>query len=417
MKIAVVGAGVSGLVTAHLLGDEHDVTVFEANAYPGGHTNTITVDTPRGPLAVDTGFIVFNPLNYPNFCRLLDSLGVASQPSDMSFAVSCDRTGLEYNGTSVGTLFARRRNALNPRFYRMLRDILRFNRDARALIETPGEEMTLDAFLTRGRYGSMMIDKYLVPMGAAIWSTDPATFRSFPARFMAEFMNNHMMLHLGGRPQWRTVVGGSKRYVEALLDRSRFDLRLSTPVRRVARHEVGVTISTDHGDEPFDHVVMACHSDQSLRLLVDATEAERAALEAIPYQVNEAVLHTDASMLPKRRRAWAAWNYHIPRDESGSVTVTYNMNILQSLDADETYCVTLNEADRVDPAKVIRRVRYEHPVYTERRREAHDRFEQINHTSRTSFCGAYWGHGFHEDGVKSALAVCARFGKKLGAVA
>ena len=413
MKIAIIGAGISGLVTAYLLGGDHDVTVFEAGSYLGGHTNTVQVTHDGQDYAVDTGFIVFNEKTYPNFCKLLQRLGVESQPSSMSFSVACQRTGLEYNGTNLDGLFAQRRNLFSPRFLTMLRDISRFNRDAKSLLEQPGEELTLDRFLRDGGYGSMMIEKYLLPMGAAIWSTDIERFRQFPARFMAEFLNNHGMLNIKDRPVWRVITGGSRQYVDRIKAVARADWRLNTPVVSVRRDTTGVTIQTVGGTEPYDHVVFACHSDQALSTLEQPTDDERRALSAIPYQPNQAVLHTDTALLPSSRRAWAAWNYRIGADPSDQVTVTYNMNTLQTLDAPATFCVTLNGIDQIDPEHVIRRIRYEHPLYTARRSVAHDLHERINHQNRTSFCGAYWGYGFHEDGVNSAIKVCARFGKEL----
>ncbi len=413
MRIAVIGAGISGLVTAYLLGDDHEVFVYEANARLGGHTHTVQVEHGKRTYAIDTGFIVYNERTYPNFCKLLDRLDVATQTSAMSFSVSCDQTGLEYNGTNLNGLFAQRRNLLSLRFYAMLRDIVRFNRDAKRMLGRDEGELTLDRFLERGRYGRTMIERYLLPMGAAIWSTDVERFRRFPARFLAEFMNNHGMLNVSGRPVWCVITGGSHRYVEALTARTRATWFTQTPVRAVARQPTGVTVVTDRGPVGYDHVVFACHSDQALGLLEAPTADEARALRAIPYQPNEVVLHTDASLLPRSRRAWAAWNYRIGAEPTDRVTVTYNMNVLQSLDAEPAFCVTLNETGRIDPAAILRRFTYHHPLYTAERSVAHGAYERINHRNRTSFCGAYWGYGFHEDGVNSALAVCRPFGKGL----
>ncbi len=412
MRVAIVGAGISGLVTARLLSRCHDVTVFEAGPWAGGHTNTVTVGAGPAPLSVDTGFIVFNRRTYPNFCTLLDQLGVASVETTMSFSVSCERTGIEYNGTSLDTLFAQRRNLLRPGFLRMVRDILAFNRHGERQVAAAGED-TVEAFLDAHRYGQGFRERYLVPMGAAIWSCPPRTFLRFPVRFVMDFFRNHGMLQVHGRPVWRVVRGGSARYVEALVAPFADRVRLSTPVRRVRRTAAGVVVGTDAGAETFDEVVVACHSDQALALLEDPSPAERAVLGAFPYQANEAVLHTDATALPANRRAWAAWNYRIPAAGSDGATVTYHMNALQHLPGPEVYCVTLNDGARLDPSRVLRTLTYHHPIFTAGRDAARHRHPELIRREGLSYCGAYWGYGFHEDGVNSALAVCRAFGQDL----
>ncbi len=419
MRIAIVGSGISGLVAAHRLYREHDVTVFERGNYIGGHTNTIEVALGGRDVAVDTGFIVFNERTYPNFCALLDELGVESQPTQMSFSVRCDRSGLEYNGNGLNALFAQRRNLVRPAFYRMVRDILRFNRDAIDWLDSgmPGESgMTLGAFVAGRRYGRHFVDQYLVPMGAAIWSTEPRRMYDYPAAAFLRFFRNHGLLALRDRPQWRSIVGGSARYVEKLTAPWRDRIRLSTPVTGIARRSGGVAIRTKrHGVEQFDHVFLACHSDQALALIDDASETERELLSAIPYQPNEAVLHTDTSMLPRRRRAWAAWNYHLPANAVSQATLTYNMNILQRLDTPETLCVTLNDAGNdIDPGRVLYRTQYDHPLFLDTGLAAQTRRAEINGVRRTWFCGAYWGNGFHEDGVKSALTSVEAFTQSIG---
>jgi predicted NAD/FAD-binding protein len=414
MRIAIVGAGVSGLVTAHLLGREHDVTVFEAASYAGGHTNTIRVDTPNQTHAVDTGFIVFNDRNYPNFERLLDRLGVADQPSTMSFSVSDGRGDFEYNGSTPNGLFAKRTHLVTPWFHRMVADLARFNRAARKLLHHHGDGPSLGHWLEQQHFSRPFIDKLIVPQASAVWSADPHPRWSFPARFMAEFFDNHGMLSLRNRPGWRTVRGGSARYVEALLDQFGGRLRLNTPVTVITRRADQVLVSPRGGDpEPFDEVVLATHSDQALGLLADASDSEHELLGAIPYQRNEAVLHTDVRMLPRRRRAWASWNYHLEQLPGPQTTVTYHMNRLQSLQAEREFCVTLNRTGEIDPRQVIRTIAYAHPVFTTAGVQAQARVAEISGRNRTHFCGAYWGWGFHEDAVVSALRVGRHFGEGL----
>lgn len=410
MRIAIVGAGISGLVAGHLLSREHQVVLFEAADYIGGHTNTVDVEIGERSWAVDTGFIVFNTRTYPNFIRLLERLGVASKPTEMSFSVKCERSGLEYNGTSLNGVFAQRRNLVRPAFHRMLRDILRFYRGARELLDDGDERLTLGEYLRTRQYSRAFIDWHIVPMGAAVWSADPVALLEFPARTFARFFDNHGFLQLSDRPPWRVVCGGSRSYVAPLTRPYRDQIRLRTPVRAIRREPRRVVVVTDAGAEIFDHVVLATHSDQSLALLADPSEREREILGAIGYQRNEAVLHTDDSVLPRRRRAWAAWNYHLLDRAGGPVAVTYNMNILQGLDAPAPFCVTLNHDAAIDPGRVLRRFVYHHPVFTPRAIAAQRRHAEISGVNRTHYCGAYWRHGFHEDGVRSALAVGSYFG-------
>jgi uncharacterized protein len=414
MKIAIVGAGISGLATAHLLQREHEIVVYEAADYAGGHANTIRVDTANETHHVDTGFIVFNDRNYPNFERLLERLGVASQPSSMTFSVSDGTGDFEYNGSSPNGLFAKRAHLVTPWFHRMLADLARFNRSARELIHLDGEGPSLGSWLEQQRFSRPFIDRLIIPQASAVWSADPHQMSSFPARFLAEFFDNHGMLSVRGRPRWRTVCGGSARYVEALTRQFGSRLRLGTPIDAVARHADHVAV-TPRGGEPerFDHVVLATHSDQALAILRDATAREHEILGAVPYKTNEAVLHTDVRMLPRRRRAWASWNYHLLTEPSHRTTVTYHMNRLQSLRAEQEFCVTLNRTAEIDPTRVIRTVSYAHPVFTAEGIKAQARAEEISARNRTSFCGAYWGWGFHEDGVLSALRVAKQFGAAL----
>jgi predicted NAD/FAD-binding protein len=410
MKIAIIGSGIAGNVVAYRLRRAHEITVFEANDYVGGHTHTHDIELAGRRYAIDSGFIVFNDWTYPNFIRLLDELGVASQPSDMSFSVKCERTGLEYNGANLNGLFAQRRNLVRPGFYRMLRDILRFNREAPRFLEYGSDTVTLGKYLIVGEYSREFIEHYIIPMGAAIWSSDPQQMLGFPARYFIRFFHNHGLLSVDDRPVWRVVTGGSRRYLESLTAGYRDRIRLNAPVLAVRRHADYVAVKTADADwERFDQVFLACHSDQALAMLADASPQEREVLGAIPYKENEAVLHTDARLLPRRRLAWAAWNYHLLRGAKGSVAVTYNMNILQGLSAPVQFLVTLNNSDAIDPGKVIRRMRYHHPLFTRAGVAAQQRQSEINGVRRTYFCGAYWRYGFHEDGVVSALAALEHF--------
>jgi predicted NAD/FAD-binding protein len=414
MNIAIIGGGVSGMLAAYLLCPEHEVTVFEANDYIGGHTHTVPVSCNGQTYAVDTGFIVFNDWTYPNFIKLLNRLNIASQPSSMSFSVRCEKTGLEYNGTTLNTLFAQRRNLFRLSFHRMWRDILRFNRTAKALLQKTDHSATLGDYLATHGYSREFIEQYLIPMGASIWSAEPRQIYQFPVRSFVQFFHNHGMLTVNRRPQWRTVTGGSQRYAEALTRPYRDRIRLSCPIRGIIRRADHVTVIPHPGEpECFDAVIIATHSDQALALLTDATPQEQEVLSAISYQENDVVLHTDESLLPQNRLAWAGWNYYLPRDEAARVIVTYNLNILQNLRAPRTFCLTLNRTNAIDPTKILRRMTYHHPVYTQAAVAAQQRHDSLNGVNRTYFCGAYWGYGFHEDGVNSALAVCKHFGKSL----
>ena len=410
-RVAVVGAGVSGLVAAaelHRAG--HDVRVFEAGSYPGGHTNTIQVETENGSWDVDTGFIVFNERNYPNFERMLAELGVRSQPADMSFSVSDGDGGFEWATRGARGLFAQPGHALDPRFHRMLRDLVRFNREARELVGRRGDGPSLRRFLTDGGYSDYFVERLLVPQASSVWSADPRQMWSFPAAFLAEFFENHRVLQLRGRPSWRTITGGSGRYVEALIEPFRERVRLCAPVQSLVRGPYGITLELDHGSERFDQVVLAVHSDVALALLADPSPAEAQVLGSIPYQRNEAVLHTDTRIMPQRRAAWASWNYHLSDEQAGRTTVTYHMNRLQSLAADREFMVTLNRTEAIDPDEVIRVIDYAHPVFTPEGVRAQGRWDEISGVRRTHYCGAYWGWGFHEDGIWSALRVSEALG-------
>jgi predicted NAD/FAD-binding protein len=413
MKIAIVGSGIAGLTAAHHLHPEHDITVFEGGEHIGGHVHTHDVQLGGRHYAVDSGFIVFNHRTYPHYTRLLADLGAESRPTAMSFSVACGESGphpgLEYNGTSLNALFAQRENLVRPGFWGMLRDILRFNREAPGLLGSEGEEIGLGEYLERGGYGAMFRDYYILPMGAAIWSTEPARMLAFPARFFVRFFMNHGLLSLADRPVWRVIKGGSRAYVERLVAPFRERVLLRTPVRALSRHAEGVDLHLAEGAARFDAVFLACHSDQALALLTDPTRAEREVLSAIPYQANEAVLHTDMRLLPRRRLAWAAWNYLMPEGPGGPVSLTYDMSILQGLDAPETLCVTLNATERIDPDRILARMSYAHPLFTPAAVAAQARHREIDGTGRTYYCGAWWRNGFHEDGVVSALDALRHF--------
>jgi len=405
MRIAVVGAGIAGLTSAYLLSQEHEVTLFEANGYLGGHTHTHDVEQDGVRHAIDSGFIVHNPTHYPLFNRLLDSLGVASQPTTMSFAVHSAASGVEYNATRLDTLFCQRRNLVSPRFLGMVRDLLRFYREAPALLAQFGPGPSLGTYLTQGNYGAAFRDEHIVPMASALWSSPAARILDFPARYLVQFMANHQMLQVAGRPAWRVIRGGSASYVRAMRAGWHARERLDCPVVSVRRRRGGVDVVSAAGVETFDELVLACHSDQALALLADPSPAECEILGAMPYEANDAVLHTDASVLPRERKAWAAWNVYVPRESGQPCQVSYCMNLLQGVTSREPFIVTLNRTQAIDPARVLRRMQYHHPLYTAASVAARARREEISGHRRTWYAGAYWGWGFHEDGVRSAMAV------------
>jgi len=414
MNIAVIGSGISGMLTAYLLCEEHEVTVYEANDYIGGHTNTIDATASGKRYALDTGFIVFNQETYPNFIKLMHRLDVPYQPSDMSFSVSCEETGLEYRATSLDTFFAQRRNLLNGRFLRMILEIFRFKRESGELLDGSDPELTLGDYLRQRGYSRYFMEKFIIPMGAAVWSAAPDRFQEFPAAAFVRFFTNHGMLKILNQPQWCVIKGGAQRYVEPLVRLFRDRIRLRTPVASVRRHPDRVVVTTRSGAaDAFDQVVIAAHSDQALAMLADPTEAEREILGAIPYQENRTVLHTDDSQLPKTLRARASWNYRVLAGGRQPAVVTYSLNRLQGIDAQREFCVTLNSPDTIAADTMIYETVYHHPVFDSGAFAAQQRWAEVNGVNRTWFCGAYWGYGFHEDGVKSALAVCDKFGKTL----
>jgi predicted NAD/FAD-binding protein len=413
MRIAVIGSGIAGLACARLLSREDDVTLFEANDYLGGHTHTHEVEQDGQRYRIDTGFIVHNPVHYPLLTEMFQELGVATQPTAMSFSVHNAATGMEYNATSLNGLFCQRRNLFSRRFLGMVRDLMRFYRTAPALLEQPGQGPTLGDYLREQGYGIAFQRDHLVPMASALWSAPGASILSFPARYLVQFMANHQMLQVAGRPEWRVVQGGSDSYISAMRQSWKVRERLSCPVSWICRVQGGVVVASAAGIERFDHVVLACHSDQALALLADSDQRERDILGAITYQRNETVLHTDASLLPRNRRAWAAWNAYIPRDagDTGDAcSVSYCMNLLQGVQSREPYVVTLNRTHAIDPAKILRRMQYHHPVHTAQSVAAQARKHEIQGKRRTWFAGAYWGWGFHEDGMRSAVDIADAIG-------
>ncbi|TQV84936.1 NAD(P)/FAD-dependent oxidoreductase [Aliikangiella coralliicola] len=411
MKIAIVGTGIAGNVAAHYLNKSHDITVYEANDYIGGHTHTHGIKIGSKTHNVDTGFIVFNEKTYPNFIKLLSDLNVEYQKSDMSFSVQCHQTGLEYNGTTLNSLFAQRRNLFRPSFYRMIRDIIRFNENSLELLSEPENNISLGRYLEANNYSSQFCDHYIFPMGAAIWSTSHEKMFDFPARFFVQFFNNHGMLSVNDRPQWYVIKNGSSMYVDRLIEDHKDKIRLSSPVDLIRREDNKVYIYSNGEVDHFDYVFIASHSNQALTMLEQPTRQEKEVLSAIPFTKNEAILHTDSSVLPKRKLAWAAWNYHLQKEQSNQVALTYNMNILQSLKSEHTFCVSLNYSDHIKESKIIKRMQYTHPLFTREGVAAQAKHSEINGTQRTFYCGAYWRFGFHEDGVVSSLRALNDFEK------
>jgi predicted NAD/FAD-binding protein len=405
MKIAIIGSGISGLVAAHRLHSAHEITLFEASSRAGGHTRTSDVRLGGDSFSVDMGFIVYNEQTYPGLVRLFESLGVATQETEMSFGVRCDRTGLEWGSRGIRGVAAQPGNLLRPSFVRMLRDIFRFNREAPQLLATPQEKISLGDYVRGAGYGDEFVEHYLVPMGAAIWSASVEDFLHFPAATFVRFFHNHGLLSTSPDLSWRVVQGGSARYVERLIAPFSDRLRIDCPVLSVRRSEESVTLETANGIERFDEVILAVHSDQALALLDDPSEAERAILSAIRYQENHVVLHTDGRFLPSREAARAAWNYRIPRSPSDRVFVTYDMNRLQRIESERPLLVTLNSPEPIDSQHILDQFTTQHPVFDARAAEAQSRWDEISGLRRTHYCGAYWRFGFHEDGLQSALSV------------
>jgi predicted NAD/FAD-binding protein len=415
VNIAIIGSGISGLTCAYLLNRRHEITLFEASDWIGGHTHTVDVTVDGHRYAVDTGFIVFNDWTYPNFIRLLGQIGVGFKPTEMSFSVTDPDSGLEYNGNNLNSLFAQRRNLLSPGFWGMLRDILRFNKQALRDLEEQRikPDTTLDDYLKAGGYGERFILHYIVPMGSAIWSMPMADMLAFPLHSFVRFFKNHGLLSVSNRPQWQVIEGGSSAYIAPLTASFREKIRLNCPVTRVERDAEGVVIHSHAGSERFDKVVFACHSDQALQLLAAPSEAEQSILGALPYADNEVVLHTDTRLLPQRKLAWASWNFRLGGAGHTRAAVTYDMNILQGIQSDTTFCVSLNQSAAINPFKVLAKYTYAHPQYSLAAVAAQSRRGELDGQQHTWYCGAYWANGFHEDGVVSALQVARAFGETL----
>lgn len=412
MKIAVVGSGIAGLTAAYQLSDIADIAVFEADSRLGGHTHTVDVGRPDGTHSVDTGFIVFNDWTYPNFCKLMDSLGVESQESDMSFGLRNDSQRVEFALPSLDAFFAHRSRLLSPTYYALLADVVRFCRTGKQVAAGVAGTITLGEYFEREKFSRAFLNWYIIPMIAAIWSASPDRIPQLPAAHFLQFFRNHGLLNLFARPRWRVIKGGSRNYIEPLIQTYKDGIRLNSPVLSIRRHEDHVELHTsEFGWERFDHVVIAAHSDQTLRMLSDATSLERDVLGAITYKPNDVVLHTDTTLLPRNRRAWASWNYHVYQDDATDAKLTYHMNRLQSLDAQEEFCVSLNQTGHIDPDRIHGQFTYAHPAFDGDAVRAQRRHHEISGHNRTHYCGAYWGYGFHEDGVNSALAATAFFGK------
>lgn len=413
-KIAVIGSGISGLMSAYLLSNRHQVSVFEAGTYIGGHTATKKIVVEGNEHAVDTGFIVFNDRTYPNFIKLLNTLGVAYQPTEMGFSVSCRKTGFEYAGTSLNGVFAQRKNVFNVNHWKMLADILRFNKECIELHQKnriPANS-TLGEYLNAGDYSEAFRHYYILPMVSAIWSSSLAMAANMPLVFFIRFFYNHGLLTVNSQPQWYTLGGGSHQYIAPLTERFKENIFMNCPVRNVRRTGSKVIVDTHlFGEQEFDEVIFACHSDQALALLGDASVTETEILSAIPYEYNQVVLHSDTRLLPESSRAWASWNYLLPGNEKNSATLTYNMNILQRFNTAPTFCVSVNPGEEIDHEKTYGSFSYSHPTFTQESLTAQARWSEISGINHTHFCGAYWRYGFHEDGVISAINVARSLGE------
>lgn len=411
-RIAIIGSGISGLTSAYLLSQKHNVTVFEKNDRIGGHTATVDIEKAGQKYAIDTGFIVFNDKTYPNFLALMADIGIGKQATEMSFSVHNCQTGMEYNGHNLNTLFAQRRNLLRPQFWGLVKDILRFNKQCKSIFEKQQYQSgyTLGAFLTENNFSDFFAEHYILPMGAAIWSSSLAQMETFEFRFFVQFFHHHGLLNIADRPQWYVIPKGSRSYLTPLCQPFKNNIILNADISGIKRLDNKVQIHFNNGDsEVFDEVVIACHSDEALALLNDASEDEKTILSAMPYSENSVILHTDKKLLPRRKAAWASWNYQLSQDRDKAASVTYNMNILQGINSPHTFCVTLNQKEAIDPSKILREFIYHHPIFSAESVKAQQQRQLICGVNHTHFAGAYWHNGFHEDGVQSGVEVAARF--------
>ena len=410
-NIAIVGAGISGLVAAYILGGKHRVTLFEKNPKLGGHARTEAVTDRGHNLFIDTGFVVFNELNYPYLCRLFDILHIETQTTNMSFSVHCDKSGLEYNGSNINTFFSQRSNLLKPWVWSILKDIIRFNSESiKTLNSGLDDNISVGQFFQNHHYSRQFFEKYLVPLGASIWSCHEKDFTNFPMRFVIQFLRNHGLLQITKRPTWRTVSGGSYEYVRKLQNKLDGQIRLNANVNRVERGKNGVSVYWNNNHmEIFDEVIMATHADTSMNTVANLDQEEHETLEMFAYGNSEGCLHTDTKTLPDNRRAWASWNYRLPKDSHKGISICYNMNLLQNLDTPQTYCMSLNQTHMIDPKKIIKNIRFRHPIFRTGRDKAQEKHGLLIRRNGISYCGAYWGYGFHEDGIKSSISVCDSF--------
>ncbi|MGB0936111.1 MAG: NAD(P)/FAD-dependent oxidoreductase [Colwellia sp.] len=411
-RIAIIGSGVSGLTAAYLLSKKHDVTVFEKNDRVGGHTATVDIEQNGEKLAIDTGFIVFNDKTYPNFLALLSEIGISKQATEMSFSVHNCQTGLEYNGHNLNTLFAQRRNIFKPTFWRLIKEIIKFNKLCKTIFAKQDyqEGQTLGKFLTENKFSDFFAEHYILPMGAAIWSSSLSQMENFDLRFFIQFFHHHGLLNIADRPQWYVIPKGSRSYLAPLCQPFKEQIKLNANITGITREDGLVNIHfRDEPSETFDEVVIACHSDEALALISDASADEKSVLSSMPYSENNVILHTDEKLLPHRKNAWASWNYQLSADRDKAASVTYNMNILQGLKSDTTFCVTLNQKSDIEPSKILQEFTYHHPIFSEKSIKAQKQRQLICGLNNTHFAGAYWYSGFHEDGVRSAVDVAKRF--------
>lgn len=410
--IAIIGSGISGLTAAYLLSKKHNVTVFEKNNRIGGHTATVDIEKAGAKYAIDTGFIVFNDKTYPNFLALLAEIGIGKQATEMSFSVHNCQTGMEYNGHNLDTLFAQRRNLFRPKFWGLVKEILRFNKQCKVIFEQQDYQSgyTLGEFLAENNFSDFFAEHYILPMGAAIWSSSLAQMETFEFRFFVQFFHNHGLLNIADRPQWYVIPNGSRSYLQPLCQSFKNNITLNADISGINRIDNKVQLHFNNADsQTFDEVVIACHSDEALALLSDASEDEKAILSAMPYSENSVILHTDKNLLPQREKAWASWNYQLSQDREKAASVTYNMNILQGIQSPHTFCVTLNQKEAIEPSTILREFTYHHPIFSAQSINAQQQRHLICGVNHTHFAGAYWHNGFHEDGVRSGVEVAKRF--------